>query len=164
MALAALSGDEQCIIFVQLCNTLDPGTAVAFSSASSELRALTQAERQQLRADHEAAAALGCRAGMRSCKELREAKMIKFGRKGLSSDDLALLGTLGLVMPALQHLTLDESSGSAGLDGVPRLAEGLAAGALPAVIHFAIFGMHMGDAGASAVSYTHLTLPTTAIV
>ena len=46
MALAALSGDEQCIIFVQLCNVLDPGVAVAFGSASRELRALTQAERQ----------------------------------------------------------------------------------------------------------------------
>ena len=34
MALAALSGDEQRIIFVQLCNVLDPGVAVTFSSAS----------------------------------------------------------------------------------------------------------------------------------
>ena len=67
-----LSGDEQCVIFVQLCNTLDPGVAVAFSSTSSELRALTQAPRQQLQADHEAAAALGRKAGKRSCKALRE--------------------------------------------------------------------------------------------
>ena len=51
MALAALSGDEQCIIFVQLCNTLDPGVAVAFGSINSELRALTPALLQQLRAD-----------------------------------------------------------------------------------------------------------------
>ena len=58
MALATLSGDEQCIIFSQLCNVLDPGVAVAFGSASSELWALTQAERQQLRADYEAATAL----------------------------------------------------------------------------------------------------------
>ena len=43
MALAALSGDEQCIIFSQLCNPLEAGVAVAFSSTgtSSELRALT---------------------------------------------------------------------------------------------------------------------------
>ena len=33
MALAALSGDEQCIIFVQLCNVLDPGVALALGSA-----------------------------------------------------------------------------------------------------------------------------------
>ena len=42
MALAALSGDEQCIIFSQLCNVLDTRVAMAFSSTSSELRALTQ--------------------------------------------------------------------------------------------------------------------------
>ena len=30
MALAALSGDEQCIIFSQLCNALDTRIAVAF--------------------------------------------------------------------------------------------------------------------------------------
>ena len=46
MALAALSGDEQRIIFVQLCNVLDPGVAVAFGRASSELWTLSQAERQ----------------------------------------------------------------------------------------------------------------------
>ena len=46
MALAALSGDEQLVIFSQLCNALDPGVAVAFSSASSELWTLTQAPRQ----------------------------------------------------------------------------------------------------------------------
>ena len=48
MALAALSGDEQCVIFSQLCNVLDTRIAVAFSSTSSELRAVTQAPRQQL--------------------------------------------------------------------------------------------------------------------
>ena len=34
MALSRLSGDEQGVIFVQLCNALDPGIAVAFGSAS----------------------------------------------------------------------------------------------------------------------------------
>ena len=58
MALAALSGDEQRILFVQLCNVLDPGLAVALSSVNNELRELTQALLQQLRTDHEAAAAL----------------------------------------------------------------------------------------------------------
>ena len=65
----ALSGDEQLVIFVQLCNVLDPGVAVAFGSTNSELRELTQAPRQQLQADHEAATALGLKAGKRSCKE-----------------------------------------------------------------------------------------------
>ena len=100
MALAALSGDEQRIIFVQLCNPLDPGVAVAFSSASIELRTLTQAERQQLQADYEAATALGRKLGKQSCKELREAEVVRCSRTGLSSDDLTLLGTLGSVLPA----------------------------------------------------------------
>ena len=48
MALSNLSGDEQCVIFSQLCNKLDPGVAVPFSSASSELWTLTQAPRQHV--------------------------------------------------------------------------------------------------------------------
>ena len=104
MALSALSGDEQCIIFSQLCNVLDSRIAVAFSSASSELRTLTQAERQQLRADQEAATALGRKAAKWSCKELREAPTVLFMNKGLSAADLTLLGTLGSVLPALERL------------------------------------------------------------
>ena len=52
MALSKLSGDEQCIVFIQLCNALEPRLAVYLSSANSELRALTPALLQQLRADH----------------------------------------------------------------------------------------------------------------
>ena len=150
MALAALSGDEQRVIFVQLCNALDPGVAVAFGSASSELWELTQAPRQQLQADHEAAAALGRKAGKRSCKELREARRVECYRKGLSSDDLALLGTLGSVLPALEELHLVEPA--AGPDGVKRLAEKLGAGALPAVIWLELSDTHVGDTGASALA------------
>ena len=124
MALAALSGDEQCIIFSQLCNVLDPRVAVAFGSASSELRALTQAPRQQLRADYEAAAALGRKLGKRSCKELGEAKTVRCNRKGLSVDDLATLGTLSSVLPALETLVLIGYSGAASPDGLERLVEG----------------------------------------
>ena len=102
MALVALSGDEQLVIFVQLCNVLDPGVAVAFGSASNELWELTQAPRQQLQADYEAAAALGRKAGMQSCKALREADVVVWSHEGRSSDDLALLGTLGSVLPALE--------------------------------------------------------------
>ena len=122
MALAALSGDEQGILFVfvqpailmvalpdelllhifrQACNPLEPRRSVALSSASHGLWALTQEGRQQLRADHEAAAALCRKVGLRSCKELREAKHVRWSNKGLSEDDLALLGTLGWVLPAL---------------------------------------------------------------
>jgi len=150
MALAALSGDEQCIIFSQLCNVLDARVAVAFSSASNELRAVTQAPRQQLRADHEAATALCLKMGSGSCKELREAKMVHCFRKGLSVDDLATLGTLSSVLPALESLYLFEPA--AGPDGVQRLAVGLGAGALPAVTFLSLNDMHVGDAGASALA------------
>ena len=74
MALAALSGDEQGNVFTQLCNVLDPGVAAALSSVSKELRTATLALQPQLRADHEAAAALCLKVGHQSCKALREAK------------------------------------------------------------------------------------------
>ena len=75
-------------------NPLDP-RFVDFSSASYRLWAVTQALRQQLRAEYEAAAALCLKVGMRSCKELHEAKEVYWDNKGLSAADLALLGTLG---------------------------------------------------------------------
>ena len=146
MALLSLSGDEQRILFDQLCNVLDPGVAVDFSSITNELWASTQALRQQLKADHEAAAALCHKVGMRSCKELREAKGV-FGGRGLSTADLALLATLGSVLPALKVLDLSM--------GEQRLAEGLGAGALPNLRLLAIRQTHegdVGDAGASALA------------
>ena len=157
MALAALSGDEQRVIFSRLCNVLDPGVAVALASVNSELWTLTPAERQQLRADYEAATALGLKAAGalgrtgRSCKELREAKMVQFIHNGLSSDDLALLGTLGSVLPALETLHLNERA-AAGPDGVRRLAEKLGAGALPALAVLNLSDTYVGDAGASALA------------
>ena len=54
MALSRLSGDEQGILFVQLCNALDPGIAVALSSVNNELRTATRAPLQQLRTGHDA--------------------------------------------------------------------------------------------------------------
>eukprot|EP00964_Phaeocystis_antarctica_P061568 scaffold36809_cov56-Phaeocystis_antarctica.AAC.2 len=152
MALAALSGDEQRILFTQLCNVLEPRTAVYLSSASNELRTATEALLQQLRGDHEAAAALCHKVGLRSCKELREAKQINWFKIGLTAADLATLGTLGSVLPALEELVLVESAGSADPDGVQRLAEGLGAGALPAVTRFALHGVRSGDAGASSLA------------
>ena len=126
MALSKLSGDEQRILFTQLCNVLDPGLAVALSSASNELRTATQALLPQLRADHEVAAALCLKAGMRSCKALREAKSFDCYDKGLAATDLALLGTLGALLPSLLVLHLSESSGAAcGPDGIQRLLGGL---------------------------------------
>ena len=151
MALTALSGDEQCVIFEKLCNVLDPGVSVAFSSTNNELWTLTPAPRQQLKADHEAAAALCLKLGLSNCKELREAKKVVWHHKSLSSDDLPLLGTLGSVLPALERLQLYEPA--AGPDGVQRLAEKLGAGALPALTSLDLYGgTHVGDAGASALA------------
>ena len=153
MALLSLSGDEQRIIFTQLCNVLDPRVAVALSGASLELWELTQALLQQLRADHEAAAALGLKAGMQTCRELREANTINWNLNGLTAADLALLGKLGSVLPMVKTLHLYESVvGAAGLDGVQRLVAGLGAGALPSVTELYIGSIHVGNTGASALA------------
>ena len=106
MALSKLSGDEQRILFVQLCNVLEPRVAVYLSSANNELRMATQALLPQLRTDHEAAAALCHKMGLRSCKELREAKVVEWYNRGLTVTDLGLLGTLGSVLLALKDLYL----------------------------------------------------------
>jgi len=102
-----LSPDLSGVIFSQLCNTLDPGVAVAFSSASSELWALTHAQRQQLKADFNAAAALSLKLGVQGCKRLREAKVVEMDYHAynrLSEDDLATFGTLCSLLPALETL------------------------------------------------------------
>ena len=150
MALSRLSGDEQGILFVQLCNVLDPGIAVALSSVNNELRAATHAPLQELKTGHKAAAALCRKLGHRDCKELREAKVVRCYSRGLTADELKLLGTLGSVLPALKELHLREPA--AGPDGVQQLAAGLGAGALPAVTKLFITRTHVGDTGATALT------------
>ena len=152
MALSKLSADEHGIILGQLCNALEPRLAVYFSSASSELRLLlTPALLQQLRSGHEAAAAL-CRKMGTSCEELREAKEVSLRKKGLSATDMATLGTLGSVLQGISLVSIIDFSGAAGPDGVQRLAEGLGAGALPALHSICFGGIHLGNAGASALA------------
>jgi hypothetical protein len=90
--------------------------------------------------------------GMRDCKELREATEVYLQNKGLSAADLSTLATLGSVLPVLERLGLYEPSGSAGPDGVQRLAEGLVAGSLPAVTELSTYAMRVGVAGASALA------------
>ena len=150
VTFSVLGNDVLGIIFGWLCNPLNPRAALDFSSASLGLREPTQALLQQLRADHEAAAALCRKVGMLSCKELCEAKMVDWRDKGLSSHDLALLGTLGSVLPALEGLVLIEPA--AGPDGGQRLAAGLGAGAMPAMAELQLINMNVGDAGASALA------------
>ena len=154
MALTALSGDEQRILFTQLWNVLEPRLAVYLSSVSNGLRVLTQALLPQLRADHEAAAALCRKVGLRSCKELREVKRVTWQYKGLTLTNLATLATLGSVLPTLESFGLFATYPgiSGGPNGVQRLAEGLGAGALPALTSLNIRGYLAGDAGASALA------------
>ena len=149
MALSKLSGDGHGILFVQLCNVLDPGIAVALSSVSKELRTATRALLPQLKTGHEAAAALCHKLG-KSCEQLREAKEVICLHRGLTADELKLLGTLGSVLRALETLILHEPA--AGPEGVQQLAAGLGAGALPAMTKLWIAGSHVGDAGASALA------------
>ena len=91
MTLSRLSGDEQGILFVQLCNVLDPGIAVALSSVSNELRTATRVPLQQLKTDHKAVVVLCCKLGHRNCKALREAKAVHWCHQGLAADELELL-------------------------------------------------------------------------
>ena len=149
--LALLSGDEVRIIFSQLCNALEPRVAVYLSSVSSFLRAATQALRQQLRTDHEAATALCPYMGIWNCKELREAREVVWAVKGLffPVTKLTTFGTLAAVLPALEHLVLKFDFVR---DGLHHLAKGLGAGALPAVAWLQISGSQVTDVDASALA------------
>ena len=105
MALSILSGDELEVIFLRLCNPFDTRVAMAFGSASRGLWEPTQVARQQLRAQSEAAAALCQRAGIPSCKKLREATTARWSNlPELSIAELAMLGALGSVVPTLKSL------------------------------------------------------------
>ena len=100
-------------ILGQLWNPLEPSSAVYFSSASSGLRLLlTPALLQQLRADHEAAAALCHKVGMQSCKELREARIASILGKGLSA---AGRGLRLLLTPALRQRFMTDHEVAAAL-------------------------------------------------
>ena len=154
MAFSRLSGDEQGIILGQLRNALEPRLVMDFSSANKELRALlTPAARQQLRTDHEEATLLCLRIGLWDCKELREARGVLWRDNPLSGAGLGTLAKLGLVLPALEELTLQETKLTVlPTDGVQRLAEGLVAGSLPALTQMNIYGKHVGDIGALALA------------
>ena len=73
--LVALPDELLHLVVRQTCySPLQPRLPVYLSSASRGLRASLQAPLQQLKADHAAATALCSKMGLRSCKELREAK------------------------------------------------------------------------------------------
>ena len=160
MALCTMSDDALGVIFEGLRNVLEPRIVVDCSSTCKGLQALTQPLRQQLRADHGAAAELCLKLvdftaaptrsprPMLNCKELRLAKVVDCIYDGLTAAELDTLGTLGSVLPALEELTIFAD----GLDSVQRLTAGLGAGALPALTRLTLIGVPVGDAGASALA------------
>jgi len=156
--LDALPDEIQQVVFGMLCDALDPRSAVAYSSASKGLREPMQrvgegagkSPLQQLQEENAAAAALCRKLRVRSYKALREAKEISWFNKGLSTTDLATLGKLIPVLPALVTLRLVEESYT-GPDG-GQLVQGLGVGALPAMTHFVLENVRVGDAGASALA------------
>ena len=150
MALSILSGDELEVIFIRLCNPFDTRVAMAFGSASRGLWAPTQVARQQLRVQSELAAALCQKAGIPSCKKLREATTARWSNTELSMAELAMLGALGSVVPSLRSLYLFDNVAEPG--GMQRLAAGLGAGSLPCVTRLVLGSMRMGDAGAVALA------------
>ena len=77
--------------------------------------------------------------------------VIELHARDLSATDLATLGKLGTVLPSLEQLHL-YPAGASGPDSAQRLFEGLGAGALPAMTWLWIFGVYVGDAGASALA------------
>ena len=157
--LDALPDEIQQVIFGQLCNALDPRSAVAFSSASKGLRELMQrvgegagkSPLEQLKEENAAAAALCLKLGMRGCKALREAKEIEWLNEGLSATDLATLGKLTPVLPALERLCILELSASPSPDA-GQLVEGLGVVVLPVMTHIKLESVCVGDAGASALA------------
>ena len=103
---------------------------------------------------------------MHSSKELSEAKEVYWYDKGLAPIGLGLLGTLGAALETLRIIEMGErwswvpgeglvQSSASAPDGVQRLAEGLGAGALPALTELDLGEMYMGDAGASAFEAAH---------
>ena len=91
--------------------------------------------------------------------------LLKLFVQEVSATDLATLGKLGSVLPALETLGLARISCADtcarencrdllchSTDGVQRFAEGLCAGALPALAQLTLSGVHLGDTGASALA------------
>ena len=153
--LCDLDDDALRVIHGGLSDTLNPGIAAVFRSLCKGLWEPTKGLVKQLRDEHDAAAVLCLKMGMPSCRELREAQgpIPLMNNASFSAADLELLGGLGRSLPELRSFVLGSiAAGAAGPDGVPRLAAGLGAGALPALTSFSIGSMHVGDAGASALT------------
>ena len=166
-AMSKLSEDQHRSIFGHLCNALDPRAAVDFSSASWGMRTSTEDLREDMRVEHEAVAALCLKVGVRSCKELHEAKQIVWIPEGhylaklakaqqcISSPSAAVQHLEGSQRRARLVLCIGESA------AMQRLLQGLGMGSLPVVtmlnlsamrVGNLMIGMHVGDAGAAPLA------------
>ena len=116
----ALNRDVVGILFSRLCNPVEPRVAVAFGIATPCLQELTKELREQLKADHEAAAALytpSClymhalvpigttaplqRAARTYVRQRSSSSCVSLHERALSAAEFATLGKLGSVLPAL---------------------------------------------------------------
>ena len=179
--LDALPDEIQQVIFGQLCNALDPRTAVDYSSASKGLREPMQrvgegagkSPLQQLKEENAAAAALGRKAGVLSCKALSEAKSINvlfdnefstqddrrlvWQGNDFSQTDVAMLCKLLPSLSALEGVHLEDPGPAdpedwPSADGGLRLFGRLGVGALPVLTRFTLDCVCLGDAGASRLA------------
>ena len=153
--LCDLDDDALRVIHGGLSDTLNPGIAAVFRSLCKGLWEPTKGLVKQLRDEHDAAAVLCLKMGMPSCRELREAQgpIPLMNNASFSAADLELLGGLGRSLPELRSFVLGSiAAGAAGPDGVPRLAAGLGAGALPELASFQLSNILMGNTGASALA------------
>ena len=153
--LLELDDDALRVVHGGLSDPLNPGIAAVFRSLCMGLREPTKELLKQLRDEHDAAAVLCLKMGMPSCRELREAQgpIPLMNNASFSAADLELLGGLGRSLPKLRSFVLGSiAAGAAGPDGVPRLAAGLGAGALPKLASFQLSNILMGNTGASALA------------
>ena len=179
--LDGLPDEIQQDIFGRLCNVLDPRSAVNFGSASKGLREPMQrvgegarkSPLQQLKEENAAAAALGRKLRLQSCKALREAKSINvlfdnefstqddrrlvWQGNDFSQTDVAMLCKLLPSLSALEGVHLEDPGPAdpedwPSADGGLRLFGRLGVGALPVLTRFTLDCVCLGDAGASRLA------------
>jgi len=142
--LSKLSEDEQRNVFIQLCNVLDPRGAVNFSSASNGLWALTQALRQQLRADHVERALEACGGDFDSALEQLTQPAVPPTAPSPPALPLPTGGLTNLEDPDPSHTQVTDA-------GCAALASALNSGALPALIVLNLDGIPASVAAKDAV-------------
>ena len=96
MALSKLSGDEQGILFVQLCNVLDPGIAVALASVSNELRTATRVPLQAAEDWPRGGRSVVPQPGTSELQGAARGEGGRLANKGLTADGAGAAGHAGL--------------------------------------------------------------------